>query len=222
MSTLLTLVQDLWRESGSGGQKPTDVVGAGGESLRLVGWIRRADLEIQSLYSDWDFLWVQRNFPTVQGQFIYPRPDGLVDYDEKSFLLDGVELEEVYPYLEVKGQYRDTQEGKPYQVIVMPDKSLRLDQTPNGVFTITHDYWLAPRQMDLDNGAESVIPKEFQDVIVARALMHYARYEGANELIPTAQDMYTTWLKALEARWLPGERRKHLQAEGGVFEVQVE
>ena len=57
MSTFLELTQDLHRESGAAGSAPSTVVGQTGEAQRLVKWIQRADLQIQKLWHDWEFLW---------------------------------------------------------------------------------------------------------------------------------------------------------------------
>ena len=69
MSTFKELVQDLHRESGASGSTPSTVENQTGEALRMVRWIRRADLHIQKLWHDWKFLWspTQYSEDTVDG-----------------------------------------------------------------------------------------------------------------------------------------------------------
>jgi hypothetical protein len=180
-------------------------------------WIVRADGEIQTLHNDWQFLWGQRSIPTVIGQGIYTPPSGLRAYDEKTFRLDGDELE-VVDYLDVRHEPIDTTPGRPYRAVRMPNNSLRLDSPPNAVYTLSYDWYRTPVRIDvtLGNGATSIIPEAYQQAIVGLALMYYARYEPAEELLPQASEMYSTWMRALESGYLPGKRENHQQSEGNL------
>ena len=221
--TLLELVVELWRESGTGGPQPTTVVGQVGEANRLVQWVRQADLEIQQVHSDWNFLWGQDSITTVADTSTYadPVPEGVSSYDEDSFVLDGTTPIEAVRYTEVKNEIRPTGTSQPTQVVILPNGTLRCDPTPNAAYTIAFDYWAKPQAMNNDND-ESLIPAEFRQVIVGKALMHYAEYENAPEIMQKAQRMYTDWFGTLMSKNLPGQRDAHTQAENNEIVVTVE
>lgn len=221
---LLELVQELWRESGTGGPQPSTVVGQTGEAGRLVQWIRQADLEIQQKHSDWNFLWGQDSFDTVSGTSTYTDPvsGGASEFDEDTFFLDSTTKLECVRYSHVRQEVRASGTGQPYRVVLMPDGTLRCDPTPGAVYTISFDYWAKPTSMNAGDTAESVIPAEFHQVIVGKALMHYAEYENAPEIMQKGQRMYADWILPLEAKELPGDRHMHRQAEDNEIQVRVE
>lgn len=219
---LLALVKELWRESGTGGKEPVTVIGQSGESERLVQWIRQADLEIQQRHSDWNYLWAQGTMDTVASQHVYSAPVSASIFDERSFIVDGEAPLDVVPYLEVRGQVRPSGTGQPSRVVLLPNGSFRFDPTPDAVYTITFDYWSVPTRMVVADTSESVIPAEFRQAIVGKALMHYAEYENAPEIMQKGQRMYADWFPALEAKELPGDREMHRQAEGNYLVVTVE
>ena len=169
-------------------------------------------------------MWNQTPLAVTQGTSTYQAPTGLRQYDEKTFFLDDERID-VVDYLDVRYEYRDPAQARPFQVVRMPDRSIRLDNTPEQDYTLTFDWYRNPTRIDTDlgNGAESIIPEPYQYAIVGRALMHYANYENAEELRETASDMYRTWLTALEADELPGKREIHKQAEGNLdMDIRVE
>lgn len=219
--TYLEMVKLLWTESGTGGREPTSILNQVGEIKRLIGWIKRADREIQLEHTDWGFLWDQASVPTIDGQSVYSMPANLREYDENTFRLDG-ERVEVVDYLDVKDDIPLAGPSKPYRVVMLPNNRLRLDPTPNGVFTLTYDYYINPVAMADQDAAESIIPAPYRSAIVGRALMMYANYEVAQELMPQAQLMYQSHMQPLESAWLPGNRNANKQAEGNFFGVQVE
>lgn len=201
MSTFLELVQQLHRESGAGGILPQNVEGQTGESQRLVDWTREADIQVQTLWSNWKFLWVSHSLTTAQGTSSYAPPDDLANWDLETFLLDGDPLDAV-EYELVRKQPRPTGEGKPYQAVIMPDNSLRLDQTPNKTYTLSADYFKVPAALS-GNTDKSSIPERFHKVIVAQALLFYANYEEAPEIKQQGQELWGTWLGRLESSQSP-------------------
>ena len=219
--TFLEMVKMLWRESGTGGKEPTTVIGTVGEQLRLVNWINRANHEIQLEHSDWGFLWDTNTVPTVVDQSTYVAPATLREYDIRTFKIDGEPIE-VVDYLRVKHEFYDTESGSVYRAVMLPNGNIRLDQTPSAVQSLTYDYYSTPIAMTLADSSESVIPEAYREAIVGRALLLYAQYEEAPELIPQAQLMYASYMSALEASWLPENRRTHKQAEGNHMEMVVE
>jgi hypothetical protein len=71
---------------------------------------------------------------------------------------------------------------RPYVIAVGPNQSLCLGPPPNGLYTITGDYWVAPSEMINDTDIPAGLPTRFQMLIVYRTMMKYAGYESAPEV----------------------------------------
>jgi hypothetical protein len=71
---------------------------------------------------------------------------------------------------------------RPFVIAVGPDQSLCLGPPPNGNYTITGDYWVAPSVMVNDTDTPAGMPSRFQMLIVYRTMMKYAGYESAPEV----------------------------------------
>ena len=92
----LALVQEVHRESGSGGTAPTALNVLKGENLRLKNWVNKAYRHILRRYTDWKFMWAQSSFDTIIDQAGYNPEDlggmispnsGVREYDRKTFFL---------------------------------------------------------------------------------------------------------------------------------------
>lgn len=225
----LELVQNLHRESGSGGGEPQSLTDLSGEAARLKEWVRKADHFIQSSFTDWGFLWAQHTFPTVASTFLYAPLPGLSispsseigEYDRTTFYIDGDIPLEVVNYIDVKDEPRITSAGRPFRVAIMPDDSLRLEGVPDAVYNITFDYWRAPVYLENVND-EPLIPERFHYAIVGKALMYYGKYENAPEALQHGADLFAEYYLPLMADQLPGERYQHQIAEGGDLVIEVE
>lgn len=219
----LELVQNLHRESGTGGPLPTTVVGNVGEAARLVYWIGRADIEIQNAHNDWDFMWVQDTFQTVAAQSRYLFAADVKTMDESSFFIDSLGLNlNVMDYLKVKDYPQDSTQGTPYQVILEPDRNMRLEAIPDAVYTVRHDYFRNPVAMAIDDAAVSLIPEAYHWAIIGKALTMYAMYENAPEAMQHGTQIFGEWMESLQSNQLPGHRDMHKQAEGNFWNVEVE
>ena len=215
----LELVQALWRESGSGGGRPSDVENQIGEKDRLVNWIKRAECWVIDQHADWGFLWAQDTFSTVADQAIYVPAVAVSEFDRRTFFLDGLCLE-VFDYIELSGE-PIAPGGRPYRAVIMPDRTIRLDGPPDGVYSVTYDYWGVPPKMCV-SAEESVIPEPYRNTILGKALTYYGKYENAPEILQLGQDMVSEWMFGLESRHLPGERHAHEIAEGNEWVMTVE
>jgi hypothetical protein len=219
--TYLELVQALWVETGSGGPKPAAVDSVTGEAERLVTWIALADKHIQSDYIDWKFLWKQGSFNTVASTRDYALPADLSIIDKDTVRIDGDELR-FMNYLDFKSEYVDASEGRPWRAIQLPNRQLRLDPTPGDAYAITFDYFQKPVAMTVANDSQSIIPSEFHEAILGKAIMYYAEYENAPEQMAKGQALYDHHYSNLTARELPGDRDAHKIAEGNDLVVRVE
>lgn len=71
---------------------------------------------------------------------------------------------------------------RPCVIAVAPDQSLCLGPPPNGQYTVTGDYWVAPSEMANDTDLPTGLPTRFHMLIVYRAMMKYGGYESAPEV----------------------------------------
>jgi hypothetical protein len=228
MSTFLELVQDLHSESGAAGVAPTSVSGQTGEAKRLVDWIRRADLKVKRLWENWKFMRTTYSQATTDTINTLPKPAGLKFWDvspeKNTFRCVYVgetedSLIETVEYDEVKDEILDTDPGEPSRIIIMPDNSLLIEPTPNGAHTIKADYYQTAESTKLVNNDDvSIIPEEFHDVILARAMIFYANYENAPEIKTQGTELYTEVLARLENSQLPNKFNSRFRT-GGFFEV---
>jgi len=107
----------------------------------------------------------------------------------------------------------------------MPDTTLRLDQTPDAVYTITFDYWakalnfISSTENDPDT---TLIPERFHQAIVGKAMTYYAMYEDAPEILQRGQDKYSEWMPQLESNQLPGDRHMNSTAEGNDMVIEID
>jgi len=85
----------------------------------------------------------------------------------------------------------------------MPDGSLRLDPTPDAVYTLTADHWNLPTKLLLDD-SESPIPEQFENVVMWKALMKFAADEHDSHLLQTANADYQRLMWQMEQHQLPG------------------
>ena len=219
---LLALVQKTWRESGSGGRMPEAVTGLRGEQQRLVEWVWSADLFIQSLHTDWGYLWVQDTINTLAGVSVYAPPYGLGEPERDTFFIGDVQLELV-DHIDVRHVPRNDTPGQPYRVIMLPNGTFYLEGRPDAAYDIRYSFYRQPTAMDIeDPEAQSIIPAAYREAIVGKALMLYAELENAPEIMQKGQTMMGNWVAAMEATQLPGERRAHRIAEGNVLDMYTE
>lgn len=68
-------------------------------------------------------------------------------------------------------------------IAVGPDQSLNLGPPPNGLYTITADYFVAPSVMALDTDVPTGLPTRFHMLLVYLAMVKAAGYESAPELM---------------------------------------
>lgn len=220
----LQLVQRLHSEVGAAGNAPASVLNQRGENLRLVNWILQSDLLIQNLWTRWKFLRATFSGVTVvPNNPAVPAPSDLKQWDFSSFFVDGSSIE-VVEYNKVRSEFYDlTSFGPPSRIIVMPNKSLKVEPVPDAVYTITADYYRRPSTLVMTaNASQSVIPEDFHPVILGRAQMLYGNYEDAPEQKLQGGEIYGEFIARLQDDQLPNEDNAAYKGTGGFFEVIAE
>lgn len=207
----LQICQRAISESGNGSSLTT-VVSQSGKLNKFVEWCQYADIDIQNLHPNWEFMQSDFSFSTVSGTQSYtPTTAGLTDHttwkireygDCRCYLTTATEqLLEFVPWdsfrlTYLRGTSRDLT-GKPTIVTVKPDKTLYFYPTPNDAFTIEGEYYKAAQTMTLD-ASEPLYPSQFHMAVVWRALMMYGAYEAADERYSHGQNEYKKIIRKLE------------------------
>lgn len=222
MSTFLELVQELHVEAGAAGSAPATVLNQRGEAKRLVNWTKRADRYVQNLWTNWKFLRAEYDETTTAQSVDMPLLANVSYWDEKTFKLYDPSTNEPYSlelveYDAIKSEERDDSESTPYRLIIMPDGTLEAEPTPDDVYRVTGDAYLAPTPL-VNDADVSVIPEQFHDIILARAMILYANYENAPEIKTQGQELYTEAKERLENKQLPNKHQAQFRT-GGSFEV---
>ena len=189
------------------------VVGATGSLGRIVNWVGDNWTSIQMAHEDWDFLRSSNilgagvSFTTIPGQASYPLGvgpgtvgipvDNFGKWDHEAFrnfttavgfrnemFLDDISFD-TWRDSYMLGAMRSV-ETRPVAIAVGPDQSLNLGPPPNGQYTITGDYYMAPSKMVADTDLPLGLPTRFHMLIVYRTMMKYAGYESAPEVYERA------------------------------------
>jgi hypothetical protein len=225
MSTNLELVQQLHRDCGALGAEPTSVIDQVGEAKRLVNWIKQADNYVQLKWVNWKFLRQEYSQATTATIATLTKPANLKYWDFKTFkIIEPGETDknpfEAIEYDKVKADILDTTEDIPWRAIVMPNNDLRLEPVPDDAYTIEADYYDKPTLLAA-NADVSLIPEEFHQVIIGRAMILYANFENAPEIKDQGEEIYVEQLALLENDQLPNQEHSRFNT-GAMIEVIAE
>jgi hypothetical protein len=185
------------------------VVGATGSLGRIVGWVNDAWTDIEMDHDDWDWMRSSNllgagvSFQTIPGQASYPLGTGpgtvgvgveafgkwdretFRDFTTASGFQNEMFLDEI-PYDAWRNSYMlgamRTVQTRPVVIAVGPDQSLCLGPPPNGQYTVTGDYFVAPQVMVADADVPLGLPTRFHMLIVYRVMQKCGQYESAQEL----------------------------------------
>ncbi len=219
--TLLELCQQLVEDAGISGDF-TSAEGQSGEFKSVVGWIKRATTEIEGKWFDWDFLHEFLTFDTVVATSDYPAPANHNFWDKDTCkLLTEEQSLEFEMWTRLKTSPVALVDGDPYMFTILPDKALRLYDTPDSVQTISIEYWRRPTILAL-NDDEPAIPSQFRDIIVSKALQYYANHESADEVKVQALEQYNVRIVQLESHSAPSRQARDSINTGAEITVQTE
>lgn len=215
MSTFLELVNKAKSELGVEGAALVAVTSQTAMAAKLVAWVAKANLYVQNIHTDWNFLWSEFSYNTVLGTSTITVPANLNVWDTETFWIDYATATakklDFMQYREFKASlgYGIKTNSTPDTVTIKPNKDIIVDPPTDGVYVITADYWMSPTT--LVNAADtSAIPAQFEDIIVAKAKMYFADEEEFPELYAIASKEFDDILVLLEASELPGRERNNL------------
>lgn len=219
--TFLELVNRLRVECGVSGPALSTVAGqlAGSENARMVAWIQQAWIDIQTSKEDWLFLREPFQFNTVTQQQIYtPAQAGITltdfgnwkrdsfrcssvgsNYADEQLLnyMEWTTFRNLYIYANMRFTY-----ARPVVVTIDPHKNLGFGAIPDIPYVIVGEYYTQPVPLTLD-ADEPAIPTRFHMMIVYRAMMYYAGYEAAPEVMSRGEFEYKRLASRLEIDQLP-------------------
>ncbi len=224
MSTYLELCNLLCMDCAISGAPMTSVVNQTGEFKRVTVWINRAYRELQTARSNWDFLRSSQlegggvSFSTIAGQPIYPLGTGpgtvgvaansFGSWVKRSFrdqtTTTGVNDQIFLAWISFdawRNAYsygaQQTVETRPVAIAVSPENAICVGPWPTSSYTLTGDYWMAPRQLAANGDEPSNIPEEWQMAIVYKAMTYYGMYESAPEVVAEGKEGYRTLTRQL-------------------------
>lgn len=191
---------------------PTTTIGQVGELGRLVHWVNEAWEEIQNMQDSWMWMRDSFTFQTVVSTEAYTpatagltafrewRPETLRCYLTASGVSDmqwmlGWDYPMFRDYYEFGAISQQT--GRPMYFAIRPkDKALLLGPPPDAVYTITGEYQKSATLMALDADIPEM-PTQYHMLIVHAALMKYASYENAPEVMMMASRDYSNAMMRL-------------------------
>ena len=226
-STFLELCKAARRACDISGSGPVSVLGQVGELENLVEWVALADQETQSRWFDWDFLHVSTwSTNTIIGVATVIAPADIGTWDEESFYLNYTTASnQSLSVLDYRAWRKAFRQGvkvnsKPSSVVIKSDLSLVLESPPDAIYSLSADYWRRPVKMAA-NTDTSLIPEEYERIIISRAKMMYAEFSGSGVLLSSAQIEFDDLLDKLEAKYLSGHKaRRMMSADQMVVRVE--
>ena len=206
----ITLCQTVRRESGITGEGPASVANQVGILARVVEWVRKANTEIQLERDDWSFLWATVDTSLQAGVKTYIKGDlSAPDMKSLAAVLIGrnsllIRDWDWWTYHIRRTNLKDAT-GTPEAVTIDPSGNLHFYPKPDADMDITVDYFTNPVPL-VENTDIPVIPENYRQTIVERALMFYADYEEDQYLFAKKELVYKEWLGRMGIEFLPKVR----------------
>ena len=214
---LLQLVNQTRVECGVSGPTLASAQNLTGESARILAWVQQAWIDVQTSKEDWLFLRETFEFNTVASQWEYTAANaGLTDfgnwkrdsfrassvnnlYRDEQLLnyMDWTTYRNLYRYANMRNTL-----ARPVVVSITPNKDLAFGSTPDQIYTINGEYYTQPVSLSADTDIPG-IPARFHMIIVYRAMMYYAGYESAPEVLSRGEFEYRRLYSRMEIDQLP-------------------
>ena len=208
--TFLELCQELRRESGAAGTGPTAVTSQTGENLRLVNWVKESWRRIQRARDTWRWMRADAaGYSLVAGTASYLRSAIVASrfgrwIRDSIFLVHPTTSMKVYPEFMEWDKFRlnflhgaTPDNSQPQWFSIAPDESLYFHPPPDVAYVLRASYQKSAQELTA-NADEPEMPEDFHMAIVYGALMLYARYEAAQEILGEAKQSYTSEMQRLE------------------------
>ena len=233
MSTYLVLCQDMARDIGIPGTGPSavDATTLSEEENAVVRYVANADLDIQSRWFNWDFLWTEATISAISGTSTLTSsntgfPTALGNWKLDSAVWNkSADTYQVLEYMEwdkyrYEYKYGSVASDTPEVFTVKPDNNIDLYPTPDATTAISFEYFATPTALAADSDV-SAIPPRFHKIIIARAKIYYAENEDAPEILSGALTEFEDLLDKLEADQLPSQKNRRFSKVQDLYNYTV-
>jgi hypothetical protein len=216
--TFLQIVQRLRQECGVPGDGPNTVLNQVRELKRLVDWASQAYIELQEEEAEWEWMRTSTTFNTTAGKNSYNPLTELNltqfghwrNYSFRIYLTSAGFGNQILlsqcDYNTFRDYYlygiRQTTQARPTVITVAPDRSLFLGLVPNDVYTVSGEYYRTPQILDEDIDVPE-IPSRWHMAIVYKAMIKYAMFESAPEVLAAATENYNKMLNRIRREQMP-------------------
>ena len=216
----LDLVTDMIRETGlNGGVPPASISQASGDQAKVTYWIQVADMQIQRERIDWDFLWGQYDdAPLSPGSNVVPLPteEGgevitLNTVPEKRLAVIDANGQPHFPCFMDWNEFSvlfnfETQDESDYPAYwtLRRDRTIRFSEPiASSGLICKYEYYRKPKRLLQDDDV-SLIPYDFDRIIVLLAKILYAEHEDAPEVEQGSTAQYNHMLDQMRTIHIPG------------------
>jgi hypothetical protein len=216
--TFVELCDMVRREGGISGPSITTVQGSiPTETTRVKNWVKDAWQDIQSMHTDWQFLFYESSFTIPQyASLITPTEfaAGVVaewtpwtarisSADEGRAKSQELTLQNYYIFRDSEG-LDPTVRGRPSTIAIHPrTEAIHLAPAADAEYEFYYDYYRTPQILDQDE-EEPVMPARFHALIAWEALSRYGGYEVAPDVVSRAREHAGKLMAALISDQMPG------------------
>jgi len=205
--TFLEICQRVRMDAGISGEGPAAVTGQIGILSKVVVWVTKAVLDIQINRNQWSFLWASASSNTQIGKKSYTPADlNIPTVKELSVVLIGTKEVVVKKWdwwLEnIRKEGKADVPGSPLYITMSPDNKIHMYPVPEKVEVITFDYYRKPVAVSANTDIP-VIPADFHQAIVEKALIYYAQYEDDDYRYQQSTIAFNDWMNSLSRDYLP-------------------
>lgn len=174
----LQLCQRLVQETGIADTGPSNTAGQVGDYGRITAWINDAWLRIQSMRSDWGWMWGTGSSSLAASTNTITLPD-TVQKIKRLSMGESFLYEEGYE--EFANAYLKVTEGVPSAYTVRPDGVILFNAKPVTDETVTYEFYYTPTLL-VNNNSVPELPSRYHMLIVYEALRSYSQFDEAPEL----------------------------------------
>lgn len=157
------------------------------------------------------------SFTTTAGKAIYTSAEiGLTDFGNwsrdtwRNYLTTTGTNSEIHMTYQDYESWRDvfqfgatrTTQTQPNIVTITPAKAIGLGPVPNGLYTVTGDYYSVPAELVQDTDTPA-LPAQFHMLIVYKAMMYYGVSEAAPEVYQEGEAEFNRMMIRLQLNQMP-------------------
>lgn len=190
----LQLCQRLVQETGIADTGPSNVDGQVGDFGRVTSWVNDAWLKIQSMRSDWNWMWGYGSGTLLANTHTLALPAGVETIKRVSL---GDSYLSANSWNQFSEAYRLISGGNPSVYTLRPDGVLVFNAKPTEDQSLTYESYATPSTLS-GNDAIPALPARYHMLIVYEALRSYAQFDEAPELERRAMGYFEEMLADLD------------------------